>query len=428
MKRRRNAISAIIGTAIALTIVFAIIIPLFLYMQSLQTLFMQEANRRLQYELERLNERLEVYITTCWKEGTTPQEINICAIMFNPGIISATVPVIYFESYRYGLIADNINVIVIPGERKVISISKLAFNPAVEDMVRAKLITLRGNSFISKNTLGLRNLPYTLTILVKNMTVGYKYEVKVNVVGGYGCISEEINQVCRIDGAHQLIPQTSLDRDAVVTFMVAPGNYTVSLIVYDYMNNEKISERLSPPIEILNDIVVRLDAYTEFPLREKIPLRLISTIPNNIVVMMKGEEDTINIPYAISLGNQSEPLRDIQISIKMTLLGLNPGQDFTPEIVKKISRILPGETYFDTFQVNVKDDAGQDITKFGGSLTYTIKLDSVRTEISGNTYSDSSGIEIPLIEGKIKLCRLNPTKIQTEKGEQIYPLLVCETS
>lgn len=420
MKRRRNAISAIIGTAIALTIVFAIIIPLFLYMQSLQTLFMQEANRRLQYELERLNERLEVYTTICGGWGTS--ELEICAVVFNPGIISVSIPVVYLESYRYGLVVRDGAWIIVPGERKVISDLRIAFNPGVEDTVRAKFITLRGNSFTSKNTIGLRNLPYTLAVLVKNMTVGYRYEVKVDVVGEYGCISEEINQVCQAYGTHQLIPQTSLDRDTVITFMVAPGNYTISLRIYDYMTNEKISEYTTPPIEVLNDIVVRLNAYTEFPQLEKIPLRLTSTIPSNIVVVMRGDVDTINIPYAISLGNQSEPLRHVEINIAIYSSGLY--LEYDSSLTKKINRILPGETYFDTIQVNVKDDAGDDITKFGGSITYTIELKEAEAEISRKKYSDSSRFEIPSIAGEIKLCRLNPTKMEG----RIYPLLVCEIS
>ncbi|MEM2149656.1 MAG: hypothetical protein QXP74_04885 [Nitrososphaerota archaeon] len=421
MKRNKKAISAIIGTAIALTIVFAIIIPLFLYMQSLQTLFMQEANRRLQYELERLNERLEVYTTICGGWGTS--ELEICAVVFNPGILSASIPTIYIESYRYGLLVREGSWIIIPGQRVVIDNLRIAFNPGVDDTVRVKFITLRGNSFVSKNTIGLRNLPYTLAILVKNMTVGYKYEVKVEIVGEYGCVSENIEQVCQAFGTHELIPQTSLDRDAVITFMVAPGNYTISIRVYDYMNKQLVSFYRTQPIEILNDIVVRLDAYHQPPSLEKIPLRLRSTIPNYVTVIMKGETETIDIPYAVSLGNQSEPLRDVEIKIAVSLSGLNLEQDFTS--TKKISRILPGETYFDVLQITVKDDAGGNAIKFGGSITYRIELSNATTEISGRSYSGPSGFEVPSIIGEIILCRVNLTEIL--EG-QIYPLLLCEAS
>ncbi|MEM3398340.1 MAG: hypothetical protein QW724_06475 [Nitrososphaerota archaeon] len=420
MKRNKKAISAIIGTAIALTIVFAIIIPLFLYMQSLQTLFMQEANRRLQYELERLNERLEVYTTICGGWGTP--ELELCTVVFNPGILSVSIPVIYLESYRYGLVVREGAWVVIPGQRRVIDDLRIAFNPGVDDTVRAKFITLRGNSFVSKNTIGLRNLPYTLAILVKNMTVGYRYEVKVEIVGEYGCVSEDIEQVCQAFGSHKLIPQTSLDRDAVITFMVAPGNYTISIAVYDYMTGQLVSFYRTQPIEVLDDMVVRLDASLEVSQPEQIPLRLRPTISNYTVVVMKNDLETVDIPYAISLGNQSEPLRDVEIRIDVSLSGLNLGREFTP--TKKISRILPGETYFDVLQITVEDDAGDDITKLGGSITYRIELIRAVTEISGKSYSDTSGFEVPSIIGEITLCRVNPTKIE----EQVYPLLLCETS
>lgn len=420
MKRNKKAISAIIGTVIALTIMFAIIIPLFLYMQSLQTMFMQEANRRLQYELERLNERLEVYTTICGGWGTS--ELEICTLVFNPGILSVSIPVIYLESYRYGLVIREGAWVIIPGQRRVIGDLRIAFNPGIDDTVRSKFITLRGNSFVSKNTIGLRNLPYTLTIVIKNMTVCYRYEVKVEIVGEYGCVSEDIEQVCQAFGSHRLIPQTSLDRDAVITFMVAPGNYTISIGVYDYMTNQLVSFYRTRPIEVLDDMVVRLDASLETPQPEQIPLRLRSTIPNYVVVMMKRDVETVDIPYAISLGNQSEPLRDVEIRINVSLSGLNLEQDF--EHTKKISRILPGETYFDVLQITVKDDAGENVTKYGGSITYRVELIRAVTEISGRSYSGTSGIEVPSIIGEITLCRLNQTMI----AEQVYPLLLCETS
>jgi len=425
MKRNKKAISAIIGTAIALTIVFAIIIPLFLYMQSLQTLFMQEANRRLQYELERLNERLEVYTTICGGWGTS--DLYVCVVVFNPGILSVSIPTIYIESYRYGLLVregENGDWVIIPGQRRVITPEdlRLSFNPGIDDTVRVKFITLRGNSFVPKNIIGPRNLPYTLAILVKNMTVGYKYKVKVEIVGEYGCVSENITQTCQAFGTHELIPQTSLDRDALITFMVAPGNYTISIAVYDYMTGQLVSFYRTQPIEVLDDMVVRLDASLEVSQPEQIPLRLRPTISNYTVVVMKNDLETVDIPYAISLGNQSEPLRDVEIRIDVSLSGLNLGREFTP--TKKISRILPGETYFDVLQITVEDDAGDDITKLGGSITYRIELIRAVTEISGKSYSDTSGFELPSIIGEITLCRVNPTKIE----EQVYPLLLCETS
>ncbi|MEN2975343.1 MAG: hypothetical protein ABDH32_07200, partial [Candidatus Caldarchaeales archaeon] len=158
MRNRRKGISAIIGTAIALSIVFTIIIPLFLYMQSLQSLFMQEANRRLQYELERLNERLEIYVSLSKNiDGFGRRQLYL--IVTNPGIISVAVPAVYLESGAEGLRRLEHSFLISPGQ-KIIQRLDHHFSPHIDDEVRVKLVTLRGNSFISKDTIGLRKLPY----------------------------------------------------------------------------------------------------------------------------------------------------------------------------------------------------------------------------------------------------------------------------
>jgi hypothetical protein len=54
MRSRRSGISAVVGTAIALMIFFTVVIPMWIYMQNVQTLFMDEVSRRLRFEVRRL--------------------------------------------------------------------------------------------------------------------------------------------------------------------------------------------------------------------------------------------------------------------------------------------------------------------------------------------------------------------------------------
>lgn len=425
MKNTRKAISAIIGTAIALTIVFAVIIPLFIYMQSLQSLFMQEANRRLQYELERLNEKLEVYTTICGGWGTA--EIELCAVVFNPGILSVSIPMIYVESYRYGLIVEEKFLHIFPGERKIINLEKIAFNPAVDDTVRVKFITLRGNSFTSKNIIGPRNLPYTLVVIIKNMTLGYRYQVKAEVVGEYGCVSTDIDQMCQAFAEHILIPQRTIVGenatigDATLAFMVAPGNYTVSLSIYKSQTGELVSFYRILPVEVLGNMVVWLDASHQVLPLEQLPLRIRSPLPNNTVVVMHGDTETINIPYTVSLGNKSEPLRNIAIQLGVSSSGLSITQIYPS--IQNVSRIIPGETYSGFFQVTIQDDDNGNATRFGGSILYQILLQSAEGELSHHSYTTTS-IENPVVSGKLVACRYGEIVVEN----QTLPLLICETS
>jgi len=431
MKKNKYGISAIIGTVIALTIVFAIIIPLFLYMQSLQSLFMQEANRRLQYELERLNEKLEVYTTICGGWGTS--EIEVCVVIFNPGILSVAVPAIYVESYRYGLVREDANLLIVPGERKTIALEKIAFNPHVDDTIRVKLITLRGNTFISKNILSHRQLPYTLAVVVKNMTVGYRYVVKAEVIGEegnrYGCISRDIEQVCEVQATHEFIPQTFTDRDGIIVFMVAPGNYTTSYQIYDFDANEVTQiETKQIEIEIFDDIVVRFDVTHSVPPLTPIPLRVYSLLPNNTVIILESGTMTIRIPYMISLGNQSEPLREITIEICPTgTRGLQPGTDV---ISKKITRIVPGESILDYYEITVTDDAEpQEPEKYGGIIEYQVKILDAKGEYTSIEYSGED-LERSIAQGSIQICRLYQISQDTGDPEQptlTYYQLVCES-
>ncbi len=422
--KKSNGISAIIGTAIALTIVFAIVIPLFLYMQSLQSLFMQEANRRLQYELERLNEKLEVYTTICGGWGTS--ELEVCIVIFNPGILSVAVPSIYGESYRYGLIKEDKNLLIIPGEKRIVKLDKIAFNPNVNDTLKIKLITLRGNSFVSKNIIGPRQLPYILAAAVKNMTVGYRYEVEVRMVGVYGCISEEVNQQCGTEAKHEFIPQTFTDKDGIAVFMVAPGNYTITLRVYDFYSNNEIITFETPYLEILDDTVVRLDATHQVPSLIPIPVRVSLPLIRNTVIIMDNDTSQVAIPYIISLGNRSEPLRSVKIRITITLEGLNTYQGLLEEV--RISRIIPSESIVKYFTIAVEDDAvinkQVDPSKLGGRILYTISILGAKGEYTGTEYS-LQDFEKPLEEGSITLCRLY-TQQDRKSSPQPYQL-VCET-
>jgi hypothetical protein len=103
MRSRRSGISAVVGTAIALMIFFTVVIPMWIYMQNVQTLFMDEVSRRLRFEIEKVNENVEV--TT----SLQPPELNpfgyrsVVVTLRNKSPVEVVVPAIYVESNRAGL-------------------------------------------------------------------------------------------------------------------------------------------------------------------------------------------------------------------------------------------------------------------------------------------------------------------------------------
>lgn len=412
LRNRRKGISAIIGTAIALSIVFTIIIPLFLYMQSLQSLFMQEANRRLQYELERLNERLEIYVSLSKNiDGFGRRQLYL--IVTNPGIISVAVPAVYLESGAEGLRRLEHSFLISPGQ-KIIRRLDHHFSPHIDDEVRVKLVTLRGNSFISKDTIGLRKLPYLLIASVENMTIGFKYIVKVEVSGEseYGCILSEVSQlggsgeICGTMEEHTLIPYTYTDRDGIAVFMVAPGSYIVKLIVKDLHDNVLFEYEWSI-LDVQDDVILRLSG-PPIASPKKIPLRLY-TLSYNTVSILTDDVGVLMIPYIVSLGNQSEPIMNLRLNITINEhIGLSSVTVNQYENV--ITRIHPGESYVGYFILNVKDDSAGKFIKYGGKIRFSISIKEALGEISRRSYPPDH-IEVPTISSMITLCRTNSTGV-----------------
>ena len=227
-RRDRRAVSAVIGTAIALAIVFTILVPLIIYTQELHTLFMQEASRRLQYELERIHQKLEVHATV----GPNPVQegLPLYLILKNPGTLSVSIPTIYVESDVHGLRRYDVSILLVPGQSIAYELPfRVSVNPP--DRVKVKVVTLRGNGFYSEE-INPQEPPYILLATVSNLNLGYRYQVEVEVVGDYGCVSPGVGsgEICGSRATYSFSAQ-ELGESDIAAFMVTPGNYSVSLSV-----------------------------------------------------------------------------------------------------------------------------------------------------------------------------------------------------
>lgn len=422
-KIRKKGISAVIGTAIALSIVFMIIVPLFLYMQSLQSMFMQEASRRLQYELERLNERLEIYISLS-KDLDSYGRRQLYLIAHNPGVLAVEIPAIYLESRIEGLkrmelssIGEGGYLTISPGQ-KLVKRLEFYFLPStdINDEVRVKVISRRGNSFISENSIGPTKLPYMLIVAVENLTIGYRYKIEVEVsdrdmygnVNEYGCVLSAVPpggdgvSSCKTLDEYVLIPQTPSGNEGIAFFMVAPGSYIVRLKVEDSSGNESILSSYGP-LEILDNTVVRIIG-PGLPTPQKIPLKIQTPYSNTISMLDVGD---YTIPYIVSLGNQSEPLRKVKITVTVdctglqcNVLGIDGGGGANNELV--LTRIHPGESYVGCIKLGIQDIDG----KPGGRVMFEIKVVEATGEFSRKLYT-TDDFELPTAKGTVTLCRLS---------------------
>lgn len=412
MKRQKKAISAILGTVIALVIVFMIFIPLFLYLQSLQTIFMQEATRRLQYELERIHEELEVSLTIKPAEGGDMVS-RILITMYNPGTLTVSVPAIYIESKNKGIIEISEQFFISPGSALSYPVEEFYFSPGGEDdddVIRVKVVTLRGNGYISREQLGPKNLPYNLVVLLSNMTFGHVYEIAVEVMGlghGFGCIQTDQTEVCKSRGSIVVVPQSFNDTSRMVFFKVAPGVYVVS--VKD-LNSNLIIRSNRDGVEVRDDLILNIN-LPSIVFSEIAPIKVHALNKNMTVVANEmGSQIRVHVPYAISLGTIAEHM--VNVKIKIECIG---GCSVEPPSEKVIGKIYPGGTYLDGFNLTVS--RGEP-----GLVSYSVKIEEATGGLSGYVYGSLSGgnykIEKPVDSGEIVVCIMKQLTILVPGGNE----------
>ena len=411
MERRRKAISAVLGTAIALVIVFTVFIPLIMYLQSLQTIFMQEANRRLQYELERIHEKLEVHLSI-EPPGGGERNHRVYIEIYNPGILTVSIPTIYIESRYKGIveIPKGKEFTIAPGERRVERLEEFYFSPGDEnDVIRVKVVTARGNGFISKEVIGPKNLPYHLIITVSNMTFGRRYAVKVNSSVTWGCVLLPTLQDpgCGETRRAVLEPQSFNDTEGLVVFQVAPGSYTVSL--YDITDNPDSGESLIPEmiLEVYDDMILNLP-IPEIKWPEVAPLRVGVIHKNLTIIAGENENPEVVIPYLVSLGTIAEPLRDIQLEI---ISSEGPCKVKPPNQDEewKIPKLYPGETYLANFTMRCNSM---------GRVDYSLEITEAYGVLSNKYYEK---FEKSSAWGVIKVCVVERKTVVVgiEEGEPL---------
>ncbi|MDJ0274525.1 MAG: hypothetical protein QXP81_02220 [Nitrososphaerota archaeon] len=418
---RKAAITGVLSTAIGILIFFAVIIPTWLYMQQLQTIFMDEVNRRLIFEAEKLRERVQVepYINP---EGSS---YRLLVRLTNLSPLESTVTGLYAESSTSGIVRLSENPIILaPAESRLIRTEYLLQCPSPEscEVLHVRASTARGNSFLSAYAIGPMRLPYVLVLSLANLTVSTEYVVTAEVKeGSLGCISRptstsgEIAPGCtrRVEVARYIEVRSSSEgvnvgREEVFYFNVAPGNYTVKV---NMVNDQGVLVPVLSlgdltPITVLDDTIVRVNARIDEPWG--IVLRLSSPVSRLVLLNSSNPDQPLLVNFTFFVHYDPRfpgPMVNVT-SITLTISSeSSSGTCQWSDSSGGIYRLIPGDTVPVTFKCELPQN---EPTKY----VITVSIDESAVEIPGEFRLDSSN-SVLIQKVTVLLCRVNRITVVT---------------
>ncbi|MCS6784769.1 MAG: hypothetical protein NZ581_06190 [Candidatus Caldarchaeum sp.] len=408
MRRRSSGISAVVGTAIGLMIFFTVVIPMWIYMQNVQTLFMDEVSRRMRFEIEKVNENLEAMVSLQPPEIHMLQRSRLYLYVVNKSPIEVGVPVIYVESSKLGLTPISRVLKLAPGEKIMTPVSDYVLEP--DEKVLVRLPTLRGNSFAT-GEIGPTNLPHLLIVQVSNASFGYWYNVKVNVVSAgdvnkvVGCVAlgtHEYAAGCRGTAETWRYVSSPDDLALLAGFAVAPGLYEVRVMQCQVFGGSCSDVPPGPTtVDIRANTVVEVNAARGVMVPRPIPLKITPVLPMYTYIANATEHTVVySVPFMVYLGNNTEPLQNIRVTIEIRNMN-----NITVSLVNDqftISRLSPGESYLGMFMVKASDESEN--RSYGGWFIYRLALTAATGQITRRTYSATDFVTAES-QGTVVHCR-----------------------
>ena len=388
MRSRKSGISAVVGTAIALMIFFTVVIPMWIYMQNVQTLFMDEVSRRLRFEVEKVNEVVEVSASLQPPELHTFGRSRLFMTLRNKSPVEVVVPAVYVESSKIGLQKIDKQYKLAPGEVIREPVADFILEP--DEVVVVRIPTLRGNSFAS-NLIGPNNLPYMLVVQLSNASFGYWYRIRVATVLGdinrvVGCVSARSDLFatgCRLEAFTWKFVSSPDDLNIIAAFNVAPGLYSVRAVRCE--NRPCVDGTEPVSVSVNSHTVVELVAGRRIEIRTPLPLRVTSLLQNYTFVASNNTDTVmVSVPFLVMLGNNTEPLFNVDVRVEvlnadnLTATLSSPGSGQI-----RIKRLSPGETYFGVVVFEVTDERRY----AGGYFVYRISLVGATGQVSLENYS-----------------------------------------
>ena len=414
------AITGVLSTAIGILIFFAVIIPTWLYMQQLHTIFVDEVNRRLIFEAEKLRERIQVEPFIRYVGGGS---YRLFVRITNLSPLETTVTGLYVESNIQGVVrlAEN-PIILSPAESRFIPTEYLfRCQTAAEcEVVLLRASTARGNSFVSPYHIGPMKLPFVLVVSLANLTASTDYDVVLAVKeGSLGCIMPSAgNQIHACDkevGVRRYVEVRSevktssgdinVGREEVFYFNVAPGNYTLTMMMRNELGGWTPITLIgsTEPIQVMSDTIVRVDARSTEP--QSIILRLSSPV-TRMVLFNSSDTDMplfVNLTFFVHYDRLSlGPMINFTVGITVSS---SDGSGYCNNNVVKVNGTVPGDTVPVTFVCAFSQNAP-------ASYSIIVSIDRSRIEVPrGISISSVDGILTQTVT--ILLCRLTWATVVT---------------
>ncbi len=397
-RRRGAGVSAVLGTVIGLLVFFTIVIPMWIYMQQLQTMYMDSVNRRLIFEAEKLRERLDTSLTLT-SSADSPGQYQPILNITNNSPIETTVQAIYIESTINGVLRVSEDPIILaPGERAV---RRLNYQLHPNEVIRVRLATARGNSFTSPYEIGPKKLPYLLMISLTNLSVSSVYRVRVAAEGD-GCVlpssSESNLDYCRAElWVARYVEVRDLGssvgrigREEVFVFNVAPGRYS---IMAEVMRNDGSWGTIIPLYA--RSVVVDSHVLLRFNVTQyswPLILRITNPTPRLIVFNTTNARTALfNLSFVLTYDSVVPgPTLNVTVKIEPVVFTCNAPLEVS------LSRLNPGDSASATFICEVPYDPPrtyqyilhipeQGIEVAGG---FSIDLTDPRTVLTTTGYID----------------------------------------
>jgi len=258
VRRRTRGISTIVGAAIAISITFTVLVPLFVFMQNTNALYTNEANNRRLRDIERAAEELLVTWTS------NPERTVLGILVHNQAYLHSKVVRLWAVDVQSqspiggDVCLTGMTVWIPPGENRTFDVTNCVAGFTGSAVFLA--VTERGRIFSSdiiqlESGLPLQGkFPYTIVISIINMRRGVNYDVTVTPVSPYADAQPRLFR-------HKA---TASNENVTMAFGALAGVYEVAL----FGNGRLVSQpTLVAPNQNPIDVTAGVDSAVIFELQ-----------------------------------------------------------------------------------------------------------------------------------------------------------------
>lgn len=407
---KRKGVSTIVGAAIFVAIVFMVIVPLLLYMQSTAEIYQREAQKAYRKELDKLREGLEVHASV------EPSTYQMVLVMDNLGDIAVKLKSVCYTKYSgTSSEADCYDEVDLNIPPQTPCYRRLDFfDPAQKEyLYYLKAVSERGRVYTAPEKLNLTSPPYNLYIALIDMNYDHKYEATVTVepvdaLGSFrvGCVYDPQTGECASSASKETYAYT-FNQNETLIFRVFPGKYQVTVVKKSWTGTEWVEEPdpiLRQTVFLKNDMILPApdEHQPATPIGLDRDFKITIEAPATVLTSNDYPTATINVYVALRLvRNATEALRDLQIDLTVTDSHF-VSYSITPSTPIHIERIRPGQTVVLNYTVQLTSTS----PFAGGYIVFQARLLEATGERTETNYLPG-GENKPSEEYLISVCKLS---------------------